>query len=395
MLVVQGNKCVEVFELCDKQRCFYSASDIYFSTHTSVFYFGFVATNSQMLRPDNFVQDATSTQGYNRFAYAYNNPLKYTDPSGEIIFTTIAIATGQWWALPMAIGADIGMWQGGTLANKGEMNPLKWDYSSGKTWGYMLGGAIVGGASGYFGGEIAASGGAFANTFALMYSSALYSMGTAGYTGFQTDVTMSFGVGSVNFSKGEVRGLWNWKDLSTGERIGYTLGAMANISDLYGLYTNAIANRRATSGPTPDEIPDKELLEKISSGEIKDPSEISNILGTQKSKLHGATHYMGPSKTGWNPRMMREVLKPNKNLPIDEFSYQHDVAHFERGTEGLLSSILSTDRATMISNVTLFRQSLSVINTPLAWKAALFMGVLITIQYPQAYSFLIVPHLIR
>ena|GEM_PF-5019199 len=34
-------------------------------------------------RPDNYVQDATSTQAYNRYSYALNNPLKYRDPDGE------------------------------------------------------------------------------------------------------------------------------------------------------------------------------------------------------------------------------------------------------------------------------------------------------------------------
>ena len=36
----------------------------------------------RMLNPDNFVQDATSTQAFNRYSYVVNNPLKYSDPSG-------------------------------------------------------------------------------------------------------------------------------------------------------------------------------------------------------------------------------------------------------------------------------------------------------------------------
>jgi RHS repeat-associated protein len=38
----------------------------------------------RMLSPDNFVPDATSTQGFNRYSYVLNNPLKYIDPDGNL-----------------------------------------------------------------------------------------------------------------------------------------------------------------------------------------------------------------------------------------------------------------------------------------------------------------------
>jgi hypothetical protein len=31
----------------------------------------------------NYIQDASNSQNYNRYAYCYNNPLKYTDPDGN------------------------------------------------------------------------------------------------------------------------------------------------------------------------------------------------------------------------------------------------------------------------------------------------------------------------
>jgi RHS repeat-associated protein len=37
----------------------------------------------RFLGPDNFVQDPFNTQNFNRYGYVLNNPLMYTDPSGE------------------------------------------------------------------------------------------------------------------------------------------------------------------------------------------------------------------------------------------------------------------------------------------------------------------------
>ena len=39
----------------------------------------------RFLTPDNFVQEPTSSQSYNRYGYAWNNPLKYKDTNGEFI----------------------------------------------------------------------------------------------------------------------------------------------------------------------------------------------------------------------------------------------------------------------------------------------------------------------
>ncbi|MCV9928321.1 FG-GAP-like repeat-containing protein [Flavobacterium sp. LS1R49] len=54
----------------------------------------------RFLQPDNFVQDPANTQNFNRYGYVLNNPLKYTDPSGELkinwndIVAAVAIAVG-------------------------------------------------------------------------------------------------------------------------------------------------------------------------------------------------------------------------------------------------------------------------------------------------------------
>ena len=344
----------------------------------------------RMLSPDNFVQDATSTQGYNRYSYVLNNPLRYRDPSGEFIFTLATLIAAPLTGgaslafLPAAIGADLGMWQGGYLAN-GTMNPFKWDYSSGKTWAYMGAGALVGAASGYIGGQVAAAGGVFANTSALVVSSTLNSMGTAAYTGFQTDVSMNFGIGSFNLSKGELTGIWNWGELSTTEKIGYSLGTLANVSDIYQIYSNnkSILNSKL-KGSKPSGAP-----ERI------DPELAYKVLGTKKG-----TYYYGPSKTGWDP----EFIKNNYGLvpkdPIDIAAFNHDVVHYNRGTEGLIGSLLSTDRATFISDIKLWTDSFNALRTgtnfPMtAIKTIIGFGLLNTVHFAEMNAYLTIPYLLK
>ncbi len=42
----------------------------------------------RFLNPDPFVQDPTSTQSFNRYSYCLNNPLRYSDPTGELSYYT-------------------------------------------------------------------------------------------------------------------------------------------------------------------------------------------------------------------------------------------------------------------------------------------------------------------
>ena|GEM_PF-2582192 len=46
-----------------------------------------------MIISDNNISLPESSQGYNRYSYVLNNPLKYTDPSGEFVFEALAVGT--------------------------------------------------------------------------------------------------------------------------------------------------------------------------------------------------------------------------------------------------------------------------------------------------------------
>lgn len=173
----------------------------------------------KMLGPDNYISDPSSTQAYNRYAYALNNPVSYVDPDGN--FPILAVA----------IGAVIGMYTGGVAANDGQFNPGKWDYQSARTWGYMLGGGVLGGFSGYLGATVASSGMPFANTAAFVSASFFNSVSMNMLTDGRTAVVASFGIGSYNFTTGNF-GFIGKSSNSFLEDLSYTFGGLGNLSDI-------------------------------------------------------------------------------------------------------------------------------------------------------------------
>jgi hypothetical protein len=48
----------------------------------------------RFLSPDPFVQIPDMSQNYNRYSYVLNNPLRYTDPNGEFIFSVLLPGVG-------------------------------------------------------------------------------------------------------------------------------------------------------------------------------------------------------------------------------------------------------------------------------------------------------------
>jgi RHS repeat-associated protein len=123
------------FEVKDPSLIF----DRGFTGHEHLPEFGLINMNGRMydpvvgrfLSPDPYVVDPQYNQDYNRYSYARNNPLIFTDPDGEWI---------------ILVGAIIVAYLGGSAANQ-NFNPVKWDYGSGATWMGMIGGAIQGAAS--------------------------------------------------------------------------------------------------------------------------------------------------------------------------------------------------------------------------------------------------------
>lgn len=70
-----------------------------YTGHEHFFQVGLIHMNGRLYDPklhtflsvDNYIQDSFDTQNYNRYGYVLNNPLMYTDPSGELFSFITAI----------------------------------------------------------------------------------------------------------------------------------------------------------------------------------------------------------------------------------------------------------------------------------------------------------------
>ncbi|VVH51526.1 hypothetical protein BPUTSESOX_170, partial [uncultured Gammaproteobacteria bacterium] len=87
-----------------------------FTGHEHIDEMGFIHMNGRVYDPqigrflsaDPYIQDPYNTQSYNRYSYVINNPLKYTDPTGNffgIILSFISAVATQ--AVISAVGAQL------------------------------------------------------------------------------------------------------------------------------------------------------------------------------------------------------------------------------------------------------------------------------------------------
>ena len=156
----------------------------------------------RFLQPDNYVQDPGNTQNYNRYGYVFNNPLKYTDPSGELSWKSV----GGWIkrnSQAITIVATVVVAVGLTVVTAGAASPL-------------LAAAIVGAGAGFTSGAVGTwtQGGSFAD--GLVNGGVQGLIGAAsGYAG----AYMSTAIGAVGIIPGAL----------SGAGTSATLGAMTNL----------------------------------------------------------------------------------------------------------------------------------------------------------------------
>lgn len=77
----------------------------------------------RFLSPDNYVQTPDFSQNYNRYSYCLNNPLKYTDPSGELFgiddFLVFSVVSGAVMGAMHAGMSGKSIWKGALFGAAG------------------------------------------------------------------------------------------------------------------------------------------------------------------------------------------------------------------------------------------------------------------------------------
>ena len=193
-----------------------------YTMHEHLDEFGLINMNSRLyspylsrfLAPDPYIQEPTNSQNFNRYSYCLNNPLKYTDPSGEFF--------------QYILGGIFGGIQGFSIGKNAGLTGWK-------LFGTTIIGAGIGAISGGIAADVTANSTIMANTYGTMAGSLSTSAGMsalAGANGKIIPFNMSLGFGSLSFGEDGLKfGFLGKKNNTWQENLGYGLGAMANISD--------------------------------------------------------------------------------------------------------------------------------------------------------------------
>jgi RHS repeat-associated protein len=113
-----------------------------YTGHEHLSWFGLINMNARLydpalgrfLSPDPYVQNPLGSQNFNRYSYCLNNPFKYTDPSGKIV-----------WFVPVIIGAVIDAYSGASIQSE---TAAFWDWKP-DAWKGAIAGGIIGATLGY------------------------------------------------------------------------------------------------------------------------------------------------------------------------------------------------------------------------------------------------------
>ncbi len=92
----------------------------------------------RFMSPDNYIQAPDYTQNFNRYSYALNNPLIYTDPSGDFIAEAISLLAFTYF------GGVQSNFLKSSASGSNPFNPANWDWSSPGTYVGLASGFSMG-----------------------------------------------------------------------------------------------------------------------------------------------------------------------------------------------------------------------------------------------------------
>ena len=160
---------------------------------------------ARFFSPDKYVANSSFTQDFNRYTYCRNNPLMYTDPSGEFLNFVIGAV----------MGFVNGLSQGAKIANN--QGATGW-----AKFGYMMAAAHIGAGIG----AGTAGLGAVLGSAITAGNAAVAGAITGGITGLASGAASGFAMGALGGMKGN--DLWNatWKGGVMGMGMGIVSGAL-------------------------------------------------------------------------------------------------------------------------------------------------------------------------
>jgi len=309
----------------------------------------------RMLSPDNIVPDATSTQGFNRYSYVLNNPLKYIDPDGNEPITLSVILIGA--AISATINTGVQLYR---ISNGTQQN-FNWTSLGVST----LAGAL-GGVAGFYGGA--------AVTAATGYTSgAIYGAG-AGLAGGAVGGFVQGGLGEGNAG-------WNWNNAWTGAAwgaaggavIGGTISGLVSVANnrnfLTGRYTETYlkANNINLTGKAVAEGDLKKFTQdnfgkRIENMEFKPDISVND-------GIVGGNEAITIPKNGYNKAGSSDIFLKSSTLNSDKrlfYTLDHELTHASHYSNGSFASwelSFGHNRAVKISEFYAYHGGLSVANS--------------------------------